>query len=248
MTINAYKNGVTILNEDNLNMTLASQPFTLIYTGSQRDAKTGSGVTENSLAGNNYCARFTLTGATDIGRIELELDLDGTGSDVTGEIRSGMVPGSGNDGTLLKTVVVPKEFIPNPAGYWSIPINLSGLTSGAQYWIKVNTAGDAANDVEWNGEASQDASYPAYYRVGPSGAWTANNALHFKVFSNNPADGTDEIKHTITGTNLMATFVYDVNGLITKAYRYLPPEDGSTGGIRDVITYTMSGNYLMGGS
>ena len=229
-------------------MPLVSQPFTLIYAGSQRDAKAGSGVNENSLASNNFCARFTLTGATDIGRLELELDKDGAGADLVVEIRSGMVPGSGNDGTLLKTITVPAEFIPDPKGYWSIPVNLAGLTSGAQYWIAAKRGGDATNDVEWIGEASQDGSYPAYYRAGESGSWTANNALHFKVFSNNPAEGQDEIKHTVTGTNLAATFEYDVNGLVSKAYRYLPPEDGSAGGIRDVVTYTMSGEYLMGGS
>lgn len=248
MTINAFKNGVTILNEDNLNMPLVAQPFTLIYTGSQRDAKTGSGVTENSLSSCSCCARFTLTGTTGIGRIELELDKDGAGADLVMEIRSGMVPGSGNDGTLLKTVVVPAEFIPDPKGYWSIPVNLTGLTAGAYYWIVAKRGGDATNDVEWIGEASQDPSYPAYSRVGTSGSWTVNNALHFKVFSNDPAAGQDEIKHSITGTNLVATFIYDANGLIASAYRYLPPADGAAGGIRDVITYDMSGEYLMGGS
>ena len=231
-----------------MNMALTAQPFTLIYTGSQRDAKAGSGVNENSLASFNYCARFTLTAATDIGRIELELDKDGAGADLVVEIRSGMVPASGNDGTLLKTVTVPAEFIPDPKGYWSIPVNLTGLTAGAYYWIVAKRGGDFTNDAEWIGEAGQDAGYPAYYRAGASGVWTANNALHFKVFSNNPATGQDEIRHTVTGANLAATFIYDVNGLVSKAYRYLPPSDGSAGGIRDVVTYAMSGNYLMGGA
>lgn len=229
-------------------MPLISQPFTLIYTGSQRDAKTGSGVNENSLSGPNFCARFTLAGATDIGRIELELDKDGDGADLVVEIRSGMDPASGNDGTLLKTVTVPAEFIPDPKGYWSIPVNLTGLTAGAYYWIVAKHGGDFTNDVEWIGENVQDAGYPAYYRWESSGVWGPAYALHFKVFSNNPAAGQDEIRHTITGTNLSATFIYDVNGLVTKAYRYLPPEDGAAGGIRDIVTYAMSGNYLMGGA
>ena len=64
MTLHAFKDGLTILNQDNLNSLLALQPFQLIYEGTQRDAKTGSGVVENSIANYNYCARFTLTNST----------------------------------------------------------------------------------------------------------------------------------------------------------------------------------------
>ena len=59
MALNAFKDGLTILNQDNLNSLLALQPFQLIYTGTQRDAKTGSGVVENNLANYSFCTRFT---------------------------------------------------------------------------------------------------------------------------------------------------------------------------------------------
>jgi len=246
--LNAFKDGRSTFDEDTMNSILTAQPFSLIYQGSQRDAKGGSGVVENSIANYNHCARFTLTGATDIGRVEIELDRDNLGADLTVQIREGMDPANGDDGTLLKQVVVPMEFIPDPKAWWSVPINLTGLTSGAQYWLVVVKAGDAINKVDWIGEAAQDAGYPAYYRAADTGAWTANNALHFKVFSNDPAEGQDDIVHSISGDNLAATFEYDANGLVTKTYRYLPPPDGPDGGIRDVLTFAMSGDYLMGGS
>lgn len=242
MTLNAFKNGVTVLNEDNLNSLLALQPFQLIYEGTQRDGKTGSGVVENSIANCSYCARFTLTGSTEIGRVELELDRDGDGADLIVQIRSGMNPANGDDGTLLKQVVVPKEFISTTKAYWSVPIGLSGLTSGGQYWLVVVRAGDATNKLDWVGEASQDASYPAYYRAGDSGTWTANNALHFRVLSGE----SGELVHSIYAGTGYTTVEYS-GEIISKVYRYLPPADGPEGGIRDVITYHWSGEYLTGG-
>lgn len=242
MTLHAFKDGLTILNQDNLNSLLALQPFQLIYEGVQRDAKVGSGVTENNLANYNYCTRFTLTGSTAIGRVEIEVDKDGDGADLVLEIRSGMNPAAGNDGTLRKQVVVPKEFIPATAVYWSVPIQLEGLTSGGTYWLVVKQGGDASNHMDWVGEATQDASYPAYYRAGDSGAWTANNALHFRVYSGASGD----LRHSIYAGTGYTTVIYS-GEIISKVYRYLPPADGPDGGIRDALTYNWSGEYLIGG-
>jgi hypothetical protein len=242
LVMNAWKDGVTYITQANMNALLSLQDFSLIYEGTQRDAKTGTGVTENNLANYNYCARFTLTGSTEIGRVELELDKDGNGADLTLQIRSGMDPAAGVDGTLLKEVVVPKEFIPDPKGYWSIPVGLTGLTSGGQYWLVVLRAGDASNKVDWIGEAAQDANYPAFYRAGTSGNWTANNVLHFKVFSGE----SGELVHGIYGTNGYTTVVY-TGELISKVCRYLPPADGPAGGVRNIIAYTWSGEYLTKG-
>lgn len=242
MTLHAFKDGLTIINQANLNSLLALQPFQLIYEGVQRDTKEGSGVVENSIADYSYCARFTLTGSTEIGRVELEVDRDGAGSDLVLQIRSGMNPASGVDGILLKQVVVPKEFIPDLKTYWSVPIGLSGLTSGGQYWLVVLRAGDSVNKLDWIGETSQDVSYPAYYRAGDSGAWTANNALHFKVFSGESGD----LKHSIYAGTGYTTVEYD-GEVISKVYRYLPPADGPDGGIRDIMTFNWSGDYLKRG-
>jgi hypothetical protein len=242
VTLYAFKDGVTVINQDNMNQLLSLQNFALIYEGTERDGKTGSGVTENNIANYSYCARFTLTGSTEIGRVELHLDKDGTGADLIVQIRQGMNPAAGVAGTLLKEVVVPKEFISTTKAYWSVPIGLSGLTSGAQYWLVVVRAGDATNKLDWVGEASQDANYPAYYRAGDSGTWTANNALHFRVFSGE----SGELVHSIYAGTGYTTVEYS-GEIISKVYRYLPPADGPEGGIRDVITYTWSGEYLVGG-
>lgn len=242
MTLHAFKDGLTILNQDNLNSLLALQPFQLIYEGVQRDAKTGGGVVENSIAEYSYCTRFTLSGSTEISRVELELDKDGTGADLIVQIRQGMNPAAGIDGTLLKQVVVPKEFIAETAAYWSVPIGLSGLTSGGQYWLVVVRNGDATNKLDWIGETTQDASYPAYQRAGDSGAWTVRNALHFKVMSGE----SGELKHSIYAGTGYTTVEYS-GEIVSKVYRYLPPADGAEGGIRDIITYAWSGEYLISG-
>ena len=242
MALNAFKDGLTILNQDNLNTLLSLQPFQLIYEGVQRDAKTGGGVVENSIAEYSYCTRFTLSGSTEISRVELELDKDGTGADLIVQIRQGMNPAAGIDGTLLKQVVVPREFIPDLKTYWSIPVGLTGLTSGGQYWLVVLRAGDSVNKLDWIGETSQDASYPAYQRAGDSGVWTARNALHFKVFSG----ASGNLKHSIYAGTGYTTVEYS-GEIISKVYRYLPPADGPAGGIRDIITYAWSGEYLVSG-
>lgn len=244
--MHAWKDGVDIINAENMNQTLALQPFDLIYEGSVVDSKAGAGVTENSLASNSLCARFTLTGVTALTRIELHLDRDNDGADVVVQIRSGMDPANGVEGTTEIEIVVPAEFIPTTAAYWSIPINLTGLTSGGTYWIVVTKAGDATDNIDWVGEASQDASYPAYYRAGTSGAWTANNALHFKVYSGVSGD----LVHGIYAATGYTTCEYETVDYVTrlsKVYRYLPPSDGSAGGIRDTITYTWSGEFITKG-
>lgn len=242
MALYAWKNDVTTVNQANMNALISGNIPTLITEGSQRAAKTGSGVTENSLADYNYCSRFTLAGSTEIGRVELEVDRDGTGADLVVQIRAGMNPASGVDGTLLKQVLVPKKFIPDPKAYWSVPIGLSGLTSGGQYWLVVQQTGDATNHLDWIGETAQDASYPAYRRNGDSGAWSATNALHFRVYSG--VGG--EYKHAIDDVGGHCTLVYDGEDIET-IYDYLPAEDGSEG-IRDITTLVYSGDYILGGA
>lgn len=243
MTLNAFKDGVTPFSEATMNPMLALQPFSVFYDGTQRDAKTGSGVLENSLADFNYCARFTLTGSTTLDRVELHLDKDGTGADLIVQIRSGMTPASGTDGTLLKEVRIPAEFIPAAADYISVPIGLTGLTSGGQYWLVAKKAGYATNHLAWVGETTSDASYPAYKRAGDSGAWTTAYALHFRVFSG--VSGL--VRHVIEGGNAMTTIDYS-SGLPSKLYSYIPPSDGPEGGVRDVLTLTYSGGLPVGGA
>lgn len=242
MTLHAFKAGVTVLDEATMNSLLSLQPFQLIYEGTQRAGKIGGGVEENSIAEYSYCTRFTLSGSTEISRIELELDKDGTGADLIVQIRQGMNPAAGIDGTLLKQVVVPKEFIPETKTYWSVPIGLSGLTSGGQYWLVVVRNGDATNKLDWIGETTQDASYPAYQRAGDSGAWTVRNALHFKVMSGE----SGELVHSIYAGTGYTTVEYS-GEIISKVYRYLPPADSADGGIRDVMTFNWSGEYIKGG-
>lgn len=244
MTINAFKNNVASLSENFLNAMLSLQPFSLLYEGALIDSKTGAGVTENNVFDFSFAIRFTATGVTSMARAELEIAADGTGQDLTVEVRStDFNPDGSNEGTLLKTAVVPKEFLPAAAAYWYVPLNLTGLTAGNNYWLIVKKVGDATNHFHLIGEAAQDGAHPCYYRAGTSGAWTANNAIHFKVYSGN----TGVPVHEIYGTNGYTTIVYS-SGQPSVIYFYLPPSDGAAGGIRDTLTLSYSSGVLTGGS
>lgn len=230
----AFKAGVSVLDADTLNNIITTQSFDRIRTGTARDQKYGAGATENSLAINNYCMRFTLVGSTELSRVWLNVDKDGAGQDLVVQIRSGMVPASGTDGTMIKEVAFPKEFIALTAGGISIPFNLTGLTSGGTYWIVVKKAGDLTDKNDLIGEAAQDGSYPAFYRAADSGNWTANNAIHFYVYSGD----TGLPIHTVYDGNAYTIISRDAGNKISVIKTYVPPPDGSAGGIRQTLTLT----------
>lgn len=244
MTLNAHKTGVTLYAENFFNSLLSLQDFVLLYEGTLIDSKDAAGVTENNVFDYNFAIRFTATAVTTMARAELKIAADGAGQDLTVEVRgSDFDPAGTNEGTLLKTIVVPKEFLPASAAYWYVPLNLSGLSAGSNYWLIVKKVGDITDHFHLVGEASQDGAHPCYRRSGTSGAWTINNAIHFKVYS-----GTGGVPvHEIYGTNGYATLEYS-SGQPSKVYFYLPPSDGAAGGIRNIMTLAYSSGVLTGGS
>jgi len=222
----AFEDGLTTFDQATMNGLLSGQSWALIMDGDQADAKTGSGTTTNNLSVDYFIARFTLTGQTTIGRVEIDLASVGTGQDLTIEIRdSTFNPNGSNDGVLCKSVTIPKKILPAAQGYLSIPIDLTGLNSGGTYWLRVNKGGDSNNHVSWYGESSADGSYPTYYRAGTSGAWTSNNALHFKVYAETP--GTEQLMHAIIGTNDVTSIIYTSPGVISKIYHWCPGPSGA---------------------
>ena len=242
MPLSAAKNGVTVLDETYINSLLSLQDFVLVYEGTQRDAKTDSGTAEFDCASYDHAIRFTATGTTEVARVEFELVQHGSGADLVVEVRSGFDPAGSTDGTLLKKMTLPKEFIPTSRSYWSIPIALEGLTAGAQYWLIVRGAGDATNHFHLHGETVQDANYPCYYRArGGSGAWTAENAIHFKVFSGE----SGKIVHTIEGAYGVIWLTY--NGDMYDTMRMYLPDAVGGAGIRQIITFSYSGGLLKKG-
>lgn len=242
MALYAFKNGITVLDETVMNSLLSLQEFVLVYEGTQRDAKTGSGTAEFDCASYDHAIRFTANSTTEVARVEFELVKHGSGADLVVEVRSGFNPNGSTEGTLLKKMTLPKEFIPTSRAYFSIPIALEGLISGAQYWLIVRGAGDATNHFHLHGETAQDANYPCYYRArGGSGAWTLENSIHFKVFSGESGN----LLHGIYGSNGI-TWVEYSGEIVSKVYRYLPDAAGGPG-IRNIETFTWSGEYLKKG-
>lgn len=244
MALYAIKDGVSLFDQNTMNSFLSLQDFKLIYEGTAIDSKTGAGVTENNVHEYSFAIRITATGVTSMARIELELAADGAGQDVTLTLKdSDFNPNGSNEGTTLATVTVPREHVPDTAAYFSAAINAaSGITAGENLWLIVSKVGDSTNHFHLVGEASQDAAHPCYRRSGSSGAWTANNAIHFKAYSGNSGD----LIHSVSGIHGITTIEYDGED-ISKVYRYLPPSDGPAGGIRDVITLTYDADYLTDG-
>ncbi|MZP28682.1 hypothetical protein GTO91_02975 [Heliobacterium undosum] len=223
-----------------MNSLLTLQPFSLIYDGVQKDGKTGSGIAEFDCASYDHAIRFTAANTTEVARVELELARHGSGADVIIEIRSGLAANGNSDGTTLKRSILPKEFLPEARGYFSIPVDLTGLTAGAIYWLVILRGGNAVDHFHLHGETGLDAAYPSYRRLNP-GAWEEESAVHFKMF----AGESGELKHGVYGTGY-TTLEY-AGEMVSRVYRYLPPIDGHAGGIRDTVSYAWVGEYLKRG-
>lgn len=200
MAINAFKNNVTVFDENTMNALISAQSSSLIFDGDQVTASTGAGTTENNLSTADLSESFVLTGQTTIGRIELDLKKYGVGADLTVEIRETTV-----GGTLKKSVTFPKKLFSATASYVSLPIDLSGLTAGGTYYIVLKMAGDATNHLRWIGESG--------------------GAKHYRVFANTP--GTYQLRHGVYGDNGRTLINYDGGGLITEIWRWLPASDGT---------------------
>lgn len=213
--IKAFKNGVSTFDETTMNAMLSAQPSSLIFDGDQAAAIAGSGVVENDLSLADLSQTFTLTGQTTIGRIELDIKKYGTGSDITLKILDGA--------TELISIKFPAKLF--SAGYISLPVDLSGLTAGHTYTIKLIKAGDSTNRLVWIGESS--------------------SSYHYKVFANTP--GTYQLKHGIYGTNAKTWLEYNGDGTIKDIWRWLPAID--SGGvvywqIVDKLTPTYDSNNV----
>lgn len=211
MTINAFKNGITVFDEATMNALISAQSSSMIYDGTQVAAVTGSGVTENDLSLGDLSESFILTGQTTIGRIELELKKYGVGADLTVEIRESTV-----NGTLRGTYKFPAKLF--STGYISLPIDLSGLTSGATYFIVLKMAGDSTNHLRWIGESGGD--------------------KHYRVFAN--TSGTYTLRHGVYGENGKTIVEYSGENIV-HIWRWLPASDG-TMMVCDKMTPTYDAN------
>lgn len=245
MATRAWVNGKTPVDQDNMNALMQMQSHKLIHAGALITEKTGAGVAENTLNTSARAMRFTMAG-TELGYVMLELNKYGTGADLVVEIRDASFnPDGSSMGTLVASRTVPKEFLPAASTYFVIPFGLTGLTNGANYWIIANQAGDASNNVDLVGEASQDASHPTYNRNGTSGAWTIQNAIHRKVYD-----------YSVAGDLLAG--IYDgvcvkwlewTAGELTRILRYIPaPDDVDNPGVRDIKTLSWSNGVPREGS
>lgn len=233
MSLHAIKNGVSPYDEDTINPIISLNPYNIIYEGQKISSLEGAGVLENSLADYSYSLLFYMT-STRIDRIELQIDKDGTGSDLNIQIKK-----DNGDGLILKDIYIPSEFIPTNAAYISIPVNLD-VTANASYAIVIKKRGDSTNKLDLIGETTSNAY--TYRRVNDGDAWVKIPDIHFKVFA-----GTDgKPVHEVSGNNIN-TIEY-ANGKPSKEYLFIPPPDGFAGGVRQVQTISYSNGKPVGGA
>lgn len=224
----AFKANVSALDQDTMNSLIQAQNTVLIYQGTLLDSVDGAGVFEHDLATYEVATRFRMVGDANIGRIAFEFMRYGAGADLIIEIRGNQFSTDGsNDGTLHKTVKFPAKLFKSSYTYESLPIDLSGLTAGAYYWLIIRKAGDSTNHLRIRGESVQDAGHPTYRRTS-AGAWTATNVPHFRVYSNTTGDGEYRLRHTIYGENAKTTIVYTGDGYtVGEIWRWISAPDGT---------------------
>lgn len=234
----AFVGGVSVLDKDTMNSLLEFQDFSVVYEGTSVDSKTGAGATENSVADYHYAIRITATGTTEIGRITLTADKDGTGADIEWELRDATWASDGSsNGVLVASGLYPKEFVDSSAGTISIPLAVSGLTSGANYWLIVNKAGSGTDKIDLIGETTQDAAHPVYRRSGTTGAWTLNNSIHYNAYD--WSENGNIIASNEGGE--INWLIYDTVGAFvpTRIRSYIPAIDGDESkSIRETMTLT----------
>jgi hypothetical protein len=231
----AFVGGVSVLDSATMNALLELQDYAMVFNGTQYDQSIGDGVVENSVADYAYYIRFTAP--ENLGYIELEVDRDGTGEDISYEIRDNTFnPDGSNDGVLIYgPALYPKQFVDTTAGNINLLVGAEGFTAGNYYWLVIEKAGGATNKIDLIGETTTNASYPVYRRSASTGAWTSSEQLHFRVF-----------EWTETGDLLISEeggqidwFEYDTAGNISEIKSYIPAIDGDeTKSIREILTLT----------
>jgi hypothetical protein len=246
MTQYAFVNGLSPIDEDNMNTLQTQQSFNLAVRGASIVDASNTGIAEYTLADYSYAMKFSITASKTVGRIEMHIDKDGTGADFEIELRDSAFNTSGTaDGTLLISRLVPKEFIDTTADYFSIPICLD-LTAG-DYWIIAKKAGDSTNDIELIGEASASGTYDVARRAGTTGAWTTGQAdIHFIVYDNDITAGDGQLIHEVYADTAFTNNYYDGDGYLAIQQRYIKAVDNSDG-IRETMTYTVVNGFITGG-
>ena len=108
----AAESGQTVIDENLANSWVVMQEFSHIYEGTAFDGKTGSGIAEFDCAGYDHAVRFKADADAAIARVTFDIIKHGLGADLVVELRDGFNPDGSTTGSLLRFMVLPKEFMP----------------------------------------------------------------------------------------------------------------------------------------
>ena len=128
---------------------LVSHPTTFIYQGTAK--VTGAGSNSGSLNTNTGAASqwlsqpfITAAAQTTLGRVELNFTINGTGADLTIDLRTDNGSGSPSS-TVLTTLTFPLDFEPGSVGTISVPLNATGLSATTKYHVVIHGTASTAN-------------------------------------------------------------------------------------------------------
>ena len=166
---------------------LGTHACTLLYQGattvSDVATVTGTLPTNTGAAAQWIDQPFTTIAAqTTITRIELWLNLAGTGADTTVEIRTDNAGVPSN--VTLFSVLLPLEFLAIGGAALSIPVGLTGLSALTKYHIVIDGTASTANYVTV-GRSVNVASEQVQVSASGTGGWGTGGlyTCYFNVFA-----------------------------------------------------------------
>ena len=125
----AAESGRTVIDENLANAAMIMQEFSHIYEGTALEAKP---------SGHSWVTVPVMTMRCGLKpmppRYHSDLEIIRHGQGLISWSNYEALIGRLTAGSLLRFMVLPKEFIPTSKGYFSIPIDISDLVSGAYYW------------------------------------------------------------------------------------------------------------------
>jgi hypothetical protein len=135
------------------NQFLGSHAAQILYAGAVQSSQTTAG-TGSTTTNGLYLAQSFTTGSsqTTLGYVQMDLSSGGaTSGNQLGPTTVSLQTSSSShpSGTPLVSTTITAEYVSLAPTYITVPLPYTGLTASTQYWIVVNSAGNATYAYTW---------------------------------------------------------------------------------------------------
>jgi hypothetical protein len=164
-----------------VNQLLGTHASSIVYTGTERDNQSTTGVGAVNSNGLWIAQSFTAGATYATGRAVMTFAVTGTPNQWVISIQGNT--GGAPSGTIVSAsaVAFPDDFATGSATALSVPLTGASLVSGTTYWLVANAVGDVSNFFSWS--KSNQVSGASTSTNGT--AWTAQAyGLLFQVWDN----------------------------------------------------------------